>query len=71
MKKSPKLQVVVHWQYGSGEPSSLWRRLWAKLLADKETGHTGGREADGYECVDNENEQNPPNERSAHKESPG
>ncbi len=71
MKKSPRLKVAVQWQQVSGEPSPLWRRLWAKLLADKKTSPTGVREADSSECVDDGNEQNPANERFMPKESHG
>ena len=68
-KHNPK--VVVHWRQVRGEPSPIWRRLWAKLLADKKTSPTGVREADSYECGGDENKQNPPNERFTRKESHG
>ena len=34
-KLEPK--IVVSWRPTTGEPSALWRRLWAKLLTDRKT----------------------------------
>ena len=33
MKSNPNPKVAVRWQPAADEPSSAWRRLWAKLLA--------------------------------------
>ena len=35
MGKNPNPKVIVNWRATVGEPSSAWRRLWGKLLADR------------------------------------
>lgn len=68
-KRKPK--VLVYWRPVPGEPSPLWRRLYAKLFADKRISPTSPHEADSSECGGDENKQNPPNERFTRKESHG
>ena len=35
MKSESNVKVVTTWQPSDGKPSSAWRRLWSKLLANR------------------------------------
>ena len=35
MGKNHNLKITTNWRPVAGQPSPLWRRLWARLLMDK------------------------------------
>ena len=36
MKNNSEPKIVVNWRSTGAEPSHLWRKLWARLVANKE-----------------------------------
>ena len=46
MERGRKLKIVTRWRPTAGEPSPLWRQLWAKLLASREPSRDTTHETD-------------------------
>ena len=56
--KNEEGKVQIHWRRTGGEPSAAWRRLWARLLADRKTTEAGTPEAADNGEMSNEKDGN-------------
>ena len=43
VKNEAEPKIVVNWRLTVGEPSPLWRRLWAQLLEERGPGLNSGK----------------------------